>query len=112
MNDFPKCPADLKQDTRYCAYCPHDDQCATQLSLDATVCKITRNCYDDALNEISLLKTSCPAPVLVPSSDKGGAPSLLFTEIHVDPDVPFCEFCELAQLDLDVSYSCQCKEVF
>ena len=56
--------------------------------------------------------TSCPAPVLVPSSDKGGAPSLLFTEIHVDPDVPFCEFCELAQLDLDVSYSCQCKEVF
>ena len=74
MTDFPKCPADLKKDTRYCAYCPYDDQCATQIVLDCTVCKITRNCYDDAINEISLLKTSCPAPVLVPSSDKSGAP--------------------------------------
>lgn len=61
---------------------------------------------------VDLLKPSCPAPVLVPSSDKGGAPSLLFTEIHVDPDLPFCEFCELAQLNLDVFYSCQCKEAF
>ena len=59
-----------------------------------------------------LLKTSCSAPVPVPSLDKGGAPSLLFTEIHVDPDLPFCEFCELAQLNLDVFYSCQCKEAF
>ena len=89
MNDFPKCPADLKQDTRYCAYCPHDDQCATQLSLDATVCKITRNCYDDALNEISLLKTSCPAPVLVPSSDKGGATLSRYSLLS--ESVPFCD---------------------
>lgn len=65
-----------------------------------------------ALSNGRIIKPSCPAPVLVPSSDESGAPFLLSTEIHVDPDVPFCEFCELAQLGLDVSYSCQCKEVF
>ena len=68
--------------------------------------------YQALYDKVYTVKTSCPAPVLVPSSDKGGAPSLLFTEIHVDPDLPFCEFCELAQLNLDVFYSCQCKEVF
>lgn len=74
--------------------------------------KILMPQYQTLYDKVHTVKTSCPAPVLVPSSDKGGAPSLLFTEIHVDPDVPFCEFCELAQLDLDVFYSCQCKEVF
>ncbi len=39
----------------------------------------------------------------------GGIP---FFEFHVDPDIPFCPACELAQLDLDVLYSCQCAEVW
>lgn len=34
-----------------------------------------------------------------------------FLEIHVDPDLPFCPSCELAQIDLPVLYSCQCDEV-
>lgn len=39
----------------------------------------------------------------------GGIP---FLEFHVDPDIPFCPACELAQIDLDVLYSCQCTEVW
>lgn len=49
-------------------------------------------------------ETAKPALVAV----DGG---ILFFELHVDPDVPFCSFCELAQLDLDTLYSCQCDEV-
>lgn len=49
-------------------------------------------------------------PLLPPSPQTasavvGGIP---FIELHVDPDVPFCEFCELAQIDLPVLYACQC----
>jgi hypothetical protein len=53
-----------------------------------------------------ILKTSlCPRPSETASAVVEG---IFFTEIHVDPDVPFCEFCELAQIDLPVLYSCQC----
>lgn len=66
---------------------------------------------DTELGYLLTSKTSCPAPVLVPSSDESGATLLPFFEIHVDPDLPFCPACELAQLALPVMYSCQCDEV-
>lgn len=66
---------------------------------------------NDLLNVLDL-KPFCPAPVLVPSSDESGATLLPFFEIHVDPDLPFCPACELAQLGLPVMYSCQCDEVW
>jgi len=54
----------------------------------------------------NILKTSlCPRPSETASAVVEG---ISFIEIHVDPDVPFCEFCELAQIDLPVLYSCQC----
>ena len=96
--------------------------------------------YSDELFEIIVkLKSAllCPAPV-VPSDDGDGAPlerhypryeslketvpvldddippifnQISLTEIHVDPDLPFCPVCELAQIDISAPYACQCSEV-
>lgn len=60
--------------------------------------------------------TSCPCPPEVsehiPDTDKAETDGgILFFELHVDPDLPFCSHCELAQIDLPVLYSCQCVEV-
>ena len=80
--------------------------------------------------------TSRPAHV-VPSDDGDGAPlerhypryeslketvpvldhdippifnQISLTEIHVDPDLPFCPACELAQIDISAPYACQCED--
>lgn len=56
---------------------------------------------------------SCPPETsdtaLVSTDELDG--NIFFFEIHVDPDIPFCPACELAQLDLSVLYSCHCSEV-
>ena len=56
----------------------------------------------------------CPCPpetsdtALISTDDVDGG--ILFHEIHVNPDLPFCSHCELAQIDLPFLYSCQCSE--
>ncbi len=64
-----KCPADFKQNTAYCVHCPNEDQCSTQLALDATVCKITKSDFDDVFSKVNLInslylsaQTPCPCP--------------------------------------------------
>ncbi|AXH75004.1 MAG: transposase [Inoviridae sp.] len=56
----------------------------------------------------------CPCPpqasdaALISADDADGG--ILFVSIPVDSDLPFCPFCELAQLDVLAPYACQCED--
>ncbi len=56
----------------------------------------------------NILKTSlCPRPSETVHTVVEGIP---FVSVPVDSDLPFCPYCELAQLDVSAPYSCQCED--
>ena len=70
------------------------------------------NSWSVALSE-SVPSCSCPPETLpcafkcdLDEVDRG----IFFVSIPVDSDLPFCPFCELAQLDVSAPYACQCED--